>query len=369
MKPLHTLQEKKQDLYKNLLLVASLSAGISLCANYVSNSSISIWILLCGIACIIFVVIAYLLSFYKSKSFTIKVNSIFITNRQGELIPIKRYDISENMCCNLKSVFSENKVYKKTWEEAFNKEVSKDGNKAIKTVVGNYKIICFVGELIEYTFIEWFSTQLCDYFNSVEYKEVEILTREKISDYLLQNRVLEMISKPYMDRENFANHNSSSSENCNVCMIYSNDTIYHHLDLKLPKKSSMYKKDGILYIKNPNYTLKFSHNFSGFNSVTPIGFENLYLNMNVHDACVYEFSPTIEIKLNPLYFLIGKNWKYMNWIDLIGEKFGSHFSFKHFLKEIGYETALTNFILLSNKQHKQSKEQQVVATIKKTEIS
>ena len=137
----------------------------------------------------------------------------------------------------------------------------------------------------------------------------------------------------------------------------------------LSNKASVVLNFESVYIKNPNYTLRFSHNFSGFNSVTPIEFENLYLNMNVLDACVYEFSPTIEIKLNPLYFLIGKNWKYMNWIDLIGEKFGSHFSFKHFLKEIGYEIALTNYMLLSNKQPKQLAKQQVIATIRETEIS
>ena len=67
----------------------------------------------------------------------------------------------------------------------------------------------------------------------------------------------------------------------------------------------------------------------------------------------YKFRPTIEIKLNPIYFLLGKNWKYMNWIDIIGEKFSEYFSSEHFFKEIGYESALTSYILFSKNQKTQ----------------
>lgn len=323
MKPIRSLQEKKQDLYKNLLLVALLSTGISLCANYLSAYKSPKWILWAGIVCIFVVFIAYIISFYKSKSFVIKTDSLFITNKQGVLVPIKRYRMAENMSSYLNSVFSENKAYEKMWTGAFTKDSK-------LTNVDDKKIVDFVGELIEYTFIEWFSTQLKDYFKSIESQELEILTRENISDYILNNRILEMISKPYEDREKFSEYSDTLTEKGKIGMIYYNGTIYHNFKLKLPKRSSLYRKDGFLYIKNPNYSLKFSHNFEGLTTFTPRLFENLYLNENMCELSIYKFRPTIEIKLNPIYFLLGKNWKYMNWIDIIGEKFSEYFSSEHF---------------------------------------
>ena len=96
MKPLHVIQEKKSDLYKNLLLVVLLSAGVSLCANYFSNIFTSNKLLLCGgIVCICIVVVAYVASFYKSKSFVIKTDSLFVVKKDGFLLPINRYRFSE----------------------------------------------------------------------------------------------------------------------------------------------------------------------------------------------------------------------------------------------------------------------------------
>ena len=110
----------------------------------------------------------------------------------------------------------------------------------------------------------------------------------------------------------------------------------------------MYKEGNKLVIKNRNYTLKFSHNFIGFNANLPVGFHELYLGHNFRDIVVYGFQPEIEIKLNPFFFLFWKDWKYMKWIDVVSEKFTDYFSFKAFVGRIGYETALTKTIMDAN---------------------
>lgn len=52
--PLNTIREKKDYLYKNLILVALLSVGVSLLANYYTNSypfcDIPLWT---GLACVV----------------------------------------------------------------------------------------------------------------------------------------------------------------------------------------------------------------------------------------------------------------------------------------------------------------------------
>lgn len=374
MKPLHVIQEKKSDLYKNLLLVVLLSAGVSLCANYFSNIFTSNKLLLCGgIVCICIVVVAYVASFYKSKSFVIKTDSLFVVKKDGFLLPINRYRFSEEMNRDLRSVFSENKTFEKMWIDAFAKHVEAEKKSPQSNPVSeskknasffavmtkstqtdfekrNQKAIDFVGELIEYVFIDWLSIQQSSYFNSFEGSELETLTRGKIADYLLQNRVLEMISKPYEERENFINsENNGNTNDGEVLMVFNGDTVFNHFDLQLPKKSSMYKEGNKLVIKNRNYTLKFSHNFIGFNANLPVGFHELYLGHNFRDIVVYGFQPEIEIKLNPFFFLFWKDWKYMKWIDVVSDKFTDYFSFKEFVNRIGYETALTNTIMDAKK--------------------
>lgn len=351
MKPLHIIQEKKLDLYKNLLLVVLLSAGISLCANYLSTRyTASIILLACGIICILLVMIAYIISFYNSKSYVIETDCFFVTGKDGFLIPIDRYWLSEEMNRDLRSVFSENKTFMNLWTNAFMVHTDSEGKRKHISILNNKEIVGFVGELVEYIFIEWLSLQQSSYFNGFNDNDLEILTREKISKYLLQNRILEMISKPYNEREQFADRNHKTSpDRGRICSIYSGGTIYHHFDLQLPKKSSLYKENGQLIIKNRNYTLKFTHNFEGFNANLPHKFHELYLKQNFRDIKVYEFSPKLEIKLNPFFFLFWKDWKYMKWIDVISEKYSNYFSFKEFVNRIGYEVALTNNIIDSNK--------------------
>lgn len=355
MKPLHILKEKKQDLYKNLLLVVLLSTGVSLCVNFIcdcySSDKIILWL---GILCVLLVVVAYVVSFYKSKTFTLKADSLFITNPEGKLVSIDRYAISREMEICLKSVFSENKTYESLWTGAFaqQKLITEDGKVHINKSVNDAKVITFAGELIEYIFIQWLSMQQMDYFSNSDESEFETLDREKVADYLLKNRVLEMISKPYSEREKFAIDMPNKEDDNNggaVCyMRYYKGTLYSRFELRLPKHSSLKKVKDTLIIKNRNYTIKFKHNFMGYNTSLPRQFEKLYLKLNNSENRVNGFQPELVIKLNPFFFLFRENWKYMNWIDVLGEKFITHFSFKEFLSNIGYETALTSRLLADN---------------------
>jgi len=351
MKPLHLIHEKKLDLYKNIVLVTLLSVGISLCANYLSDRYKSNMLLLIGgLLCVLIVIIAYVVSFYKSKTYVIKTDCVFVTGKDGLLIPIDRYWLSEEMDRDLRSVFSENKVFKDLWMKAFDKRIDSESKAKYVPVFNNKEIVGFVGELVEYVFIEWLSLKQSSYFNGFDDGDLEILTRDKISKYLLQNRVLEMISKPYNEREQFAkDNNSKKTEKGKVCSIYSGGIIYQQFDLQLPKKSSLFKESGKLIIKNRNYTLKFTHNFKGFNANLPHRFHKLYLKQDFRDICVYEFSPELEIRLNPFFFLFWKDWKYMKWIDVVSEKFTDSFSFEEFVNKIGYEIALTNSIMDDSK--------------------
>lgn len=348
MKPLNVIKERKDQLFRNLVLVSLLSIGISLLANFFSNkyntNNILFWI---GVTLVIVVIVVYLVSFYKSKEYVIKEDSLFITDNEGNFVPIERFDVSRDMKNALVSVFKENGTCKTKWLDSFKKRKInvKDNVEKEESLffTFNKDKIKYVGELVEYVFLHWLSLKTSSYFDNKKY-EIDLLTREKISNYLLQNRFLEMISKPYEEREAFANH-SPNKKWGKVCAIFTNDVIYDLFELKLPKGTKLYKEKNVLVIKNRIYSIYFNHGFGGFATNLPTSFAKYYLNRNFDDISVHSFHPEIKIKLNPFFFLLYKNWKVFSWIDIISEEFSEYFSFDKFVDKIGYEDALTNIII------------------------
>lgn len=351
MTPLEIIRNKKDYFYKNLILVALLSIGISLVANYLSSifasNSALLWI---GIGCIVIATVAHVALFFRSKSFTIRADCVLLVDQYGHVVPIDRYQFSQCMEENTRSVFSEKRALWKIWEKAFSCEKIKSGRLRFLDggeIIGKKKILNFVGEFVEYAFLQWLASNQSSYFGALKESRIELLTREKISSYLKQNRVLEMISKPYKKRAKFKNHDGAiiSCEGEIHSIRGAEGMLYDRFDLRLPKHSSLYKEGEYLYIRNRNYTLRFRHGFYGFNGNLPCRFEELYLKREFGSVNVYEFHPELTIKLNPFFFLFWRDWRYLGWIDIIGEEFQNYFSFDAFIEKIGYEKVLTNFIV------------------------
>ena len=350
MKPLKLVEERKNQLFKNLVLVSLLSIGISLLANFFSkkydSNNLILWI---GLSLIVIVIIAYLVSFYKSKEYIIKEESLFITDKEGSFVPIDRFRFSEDMRSVLLSVFKENSVFEDKWINAFKKKKIVDKEDFEKNCIDKNKdIIGFVGELMEYIFLNRLSIMQSDYFD-IDSNDVDVLTREKVSKYVLQNKVLEMISKPFEERKAFSDSPSVAEEKGTTVAMFANGVVYERFELRLPKGTTLYKdKNNALVIKNRNYSIYFKHGFSGFATATPSSFGELYLNKDFRDISEYQLDPELKIKLNPFFFLFSWNWKNMNWIDVICEEFSEYFSFDRFIERIGYEYAVTNITVAKN---------------------
>ena len=319
-------------------------------ANFFSKkydlNNLLFWI---GLSLIVVVIIAYLVSFYKSKEYIIKEESLFITDKEGRFVPIYRYRFSRDMEDVLLSVFKENSVFEDKWVNAFKEKKAINKEVFEKNCIDKNKdIIGFVGELVEYNFLNRLSLKQSDYFHNNS-DDIEVLTRDKISKYVLQNRVLEMISKPFEERKAFSDTPSDTEGNGTTVYMVSDGVVYERFELRLPKGTTLYKdKNNALVIKNRNYSICFKHGFNGYGAVLPTRFAHLYLNKDFQDTSVFSLDPELKIKLNPFFFLFSSNWKSMNWIDIICEEFSDYFSFDRFIEKIGYENALTNYIITKN---------------------
>lgn len=339
MKPLSEVKLKKKNLFKNFFLVTVLSTGISMLANALTKDAQTMIIIVPGTLCILFVAICYFNEFLGNSSYDIEVKSVLTVDDNQKVVPIRRFEFSEDISETVSSVLTENKAYEKIWKEAFTSGFGQgEKNKE------------FVKEFIEYQYINLISLKLNSYFSNIDKRVTEKISRAQIPDVLMKNRVIELISKPIEEREKF--QKVSSDNNLAQGELYyvngEDGVIYDRLELELPYKSKVYRKNDELVIENRAFIIKFKSKFLGFNTVLPRYFESYYMNRSMENTHNYLIDISMSIKMKSLFLLYVRDWRYIGWIDQIVEEFVEYFSIDDFVERIGFEEALTNHILFSN---------------------
>lgn len=339
MKPLSDIKTRRNHLFKNFILVAALSSGVSLIANTITKDCSNYIALIPGVACILYVAIVYLKEYFASSSYDTKINTLFSVDEQYHVIPIDRFVFSEDLNRAVISVFAENKTYESLWREAFTSKIedSKKGR-------------AFVVEFVEYLFIKLVSLKLNSYFVDVDNSAVDVIGRNQIPEILINNRVIEMISKPYEEREKFqkAIDKKDSVKGKVVYMGGEDGALYDSLEIELPRGSNVSKDGGELVISNRNFTIRFEARFDGFSAVTPRHFESFYMKRFLHDTHCFKIRMKMSIQLKPLFLFSMRDRQYLGWLDHISDEFVKYFSFDDFVQRIGYEQAATEHILFLN---------------------
>lgn len=339
MKPLSEVKLQKNNLFKNFFLVVILSIGVSLIANALTKNAELMIAIIPGVACLLLVAICYIKEYFGYSSYEIKLKTLLSVDKDKKVLGINRFRFSEDFSDIYNSVMSENKAYLALWKDAFRWNDVKD-NKGKK----------FVNEFLEYLFIHWISLKLNSYFVEIDENATEIIGREQIPDVLIRNRVIELITKPFEEREKFQKQmkEEGMGKGKIVYMNGEDGVVFDRLEIELPRKSKVYREGNTLVINNRNFDIRFDADFQGFGNVLPHYFESFYMNRSHDDVDNYMISLKMAIKLKPFFLFSFKDWKYLGWIDKIGDKFIEYFSFDEFVNNIGYEQAVTNHIIFHN---------------------
>ena len=366
MKPLSEIKTRRNHIFKGFILVVILSSGVSLIANTITKDGCPLVTLISGGVCILYVAFVYLKEYFTSSSYETKIDTLFAVDKQYHVIPIDRFVFSEDLSRAVISVFAENKTYESLWREAFKSKID-DGKKGK----------AFVVEFIEYLFIKLVSLKLNSYFVDVDNSATELIGRSQIPDVLINNRVIEMISKPYEEREKFqkALDKNDSVEGRVVYMGGEDGALYDLLEIELPRGSRVTKESGELVISNKNFTIKFEAGYDGFSAITPRHFGRFYMKRSLEDFNCFKISMRMSINIKPLFFFSMRDRQYLGWLDHISDEFVKYFSFDDFIQRIGYEQAATEHILFLNglKSKERSKEKsttspRVSVRIKEVEV-
>lgn len=337
MKPLSAIKEQRKVLMTNFILVTILSFGISLVINYLTDP-VCLLNLFLGLVFLLIVTFYYVKEYFARSSYEASEETVItLDNKNHKVIPINRFKFSNDLNMYYTSVIKENKTYESLWAEAFTSN-SEKGKK-------------FVKEFLDALFISQLSLNLNSFFSEIGDDYVEVIGREQIPDVLLKNRVIEMISKPFEEREKFQNTDGQQEplENGIVVMKISEDgVLYDRLEIELPKHSTVKIENDSFVIKNRNFTITFHASFDGFSAVMPSFFSEYYMKKAFREIASYQIKLKMSIRLKPLFLLSFRDWRYLGWLDQIGDAIMSYFSFDGFIERIGYEQALTNHIMFLN---------------------
>lgn len=260
-----------------------------------------------------------------------KFEAFLIYNeRKYEIIPVPRYEFSEEIHSYIKSAFGENPALKNIWKKE--PDISKP------------KSAQLVLEAAQYFLLNKLSTHLIDYFTTEEFKKANLkkYERKDIPEILLSNRFLELFSRPMEERPAFMDDCEYEDDEVPDEIVYASGdkgAIFDRFELVLPQKSSIRKLDNNkIEIETEKLKISIVIQFEGFNTLLPMMFEEYYLGINDSDKYdVYNLDISIHVQMKLMSLFSSVGWEYYQWIESYLDIIEEEVSKDAFFERINWE--------------------------------
>ncbi|MGB3977063.1 MAG: hypothetical protein WBM27_11730 [bacterium] len=306
----------------------------------------------------------------------------FIDMKKQAAVPLLYYPFASKFSRVLKAILAESNELKAIWDNYCSSELviyadkpvkedptknSKSSPKIKDMIIGTFNIendeiadksespkIIF--DVVEYVIINQLSTHLDSYFSDFKEKDkfVHIFDRQDISVLLLENRVLELLSKPLEEREIFSkvkNMNLKSRDGDEIKGIYRSDgLIFKKFTLILPRGTQISRPHkNTLQIDNKRMEINISiggihshpeipSEFMELENIKfkemPHGFMNVIFGSNKTDLLPVNITITFSYRIKPLSLIRKGGWEYYQWIDSFASSFEDNFSFPRYIEKI-----------------------------------
>jgi hypothetical protein len=273
------------------------------------------------------------------------------TDRSVEVRPAYRYELSERVSEYLRSAFAENPALLRAWLSAPLRWLP--GESATTTALSANALL---NQAIEYFFLNRLSLHLSAYFNEEDVEEAECqkFNRTDIPDVLLQNRFLELFSKPMEERDHFSDPDRTGGVEAvslgkaaslgEVVTAWGRDgAMFDMFELILPKGSRVSRSaNGVLRLETAVFSLEFRPGMEGFATNVPWDFPSLYMReqeLRYRPPILVNSKMTITVKRRALFLRSG--WGYYGWLDSFIDMYYDEAEAGRFFEAIGWETAVT----------------------------
>ncbi len=360
-KKLAELLAFKANLFEVLIIAVLVALGVNVIASgligYLSFSFIQSVII--GALLVFLGALVLLRNVRPINSGTYKFEGLVCLEKSThELLAIEGYDFTEEVSQYVKALCAENKAFHRIWtEESIGSGLSfEKDNVTHKNPKSNALLI----EAIEYYILRSLSLHLSSHFNnnnSVSDDYLVTLERKSIPDVLLENRYLDLFSRPMDEREQFLDHGAKPTHGKVVYAFGKDGAIFDHFEMVLPKGSSIVRENNssISIITN-RFKINFRSVFGGWNSNLPRHFESLYLGKESRSVSTFEAGLTVSIDFYTRSLLTAKGWEYYWWLDSFLVKLEQSFSKDYFLSKISWYQNAAMMRMAENRRKKQLSE-------------
>ena len=271
-----------------------------------------------------------------------------VAGNAHEVVPIDRYEFAEDTVRHLRALASENKALAKAWADNPLSEIGLDVEKKnfTRKVSPAAKL---AREALEYFVLKELSLHLSSYFQNnprIDDAEIVKLGRRDIPSVLLENRFLELFSRPMAEREAFLPADEPETERKVVFSYGKDGAIFDHFELILPRGAQVSRIDANrILVRTKRFLMQVEVVFVGFAANLPSRFEELYLEHDFGEVSPYQINLEIDVKFKWWSLLTAAGWEYYRWLDSFLDRIAEGFSFERFLQDIGWNTALSAAML------------------------
>lgn len=289
---------------------------------------------------------------------SLKLKGVLPVEDSGEFFEIRRYEFSERLYLYLKALRSENKAVYAVWERGRLRDHSDSG----PSPRSEARAIELVKEGIEYFILDILSLHLSEYFVSqrqVKDDEVSLIKRESVPQILLENRFLELFSRPMHHREAFQEERESADDGDDeqddadsvVFAVGADGQIFDRFELVLPRGSTLTRPSaGVLRIATTRFSITFTVEFDRTSTVFPDGFDEYYLGKQFDHVHPFIAGVTVDVRFRWWALLTARGWDYFAWLDSFLHRMEESVSFEEFVAAIGWPTALSTAIAVQHGQ-------------------
>ena len=182
-----------------------------------------------------------------------------------------------------------------------------------------------VNSVIEFTVLEKIDGHLNSYFvdNEIDTSDIVVLTRDQLGAEVLQNRVIDQLTKDMKERPAFSGDYDPDNEGLVVYSQGRDGSVYSRLQIELHPKSKITRNsDGYLVIANPIFDLTIMPKYEGFATSLP----PIFMPSKDHFVAPLLVSLKMCIRIKSAALLTRESMEMYEWIDSLVEEMYDYIS-------------------------------------------
>jgi len=365
---------QKKDLVRLFLIAAILGFGVGALASlFAGQHSIPPWSIVATCALLVLLSVALLLQDLRATlTFEDEAHAIlFLDSALNKLIPVEDYTFSESLHRTLRAVKAESKALHADWDndplvprpKAKGESVAKDESPKYLYVVKMTldrektpvpKAVRLLEEAAHFVLLEELSLHLSGYFNDRDDDAfVREMSREDIPDFLLKNRVLNLLSTPIEQRDIFLKTfpDAGTRPEGVICSLYGSDgSVFSRFDLVLPHGSSVHASlGGGITVETKRLSLTMKATYTGTSAVPGRPFVEHYIKAPYDSVASRNVHISVSGRVKALSLLTSTGWQYYRWLDSFRRRIQETCDFRTFQEAIHWR-AVETFLYTSQNE-------------------